>query len=202
MKNLLVLLVKPAAALGLLGTIAACSPAPEQSAAVAVTPVATSASAPPATTRFNTVATIRDVMNTLIDPSADVLWNAVRFEMDAGGSREMRPETDEQWQVLREHAVAIIEGGNSLMIPGRRVAPEGATTEFPEYEYVPDEVDQKLQEDWQSWLGFAQGLQGSAELMLDAIVKRDADLLTRYGADLDGACEACHSQYWYRAESQ
>lgn len=80
---------------------------------------------------FNTTATIRDVMNTLVDPQADALWNSVRFEVDENGSREMRPETDEDWMALRRAAVAIIEGGNSLMIPGRRVAPAGASTEFP-----------------------------------------------------------------------
>ena len=88
------------------------------------------------------------------------------------------------------------------MIPGRRVAPAGSTTDFPAYEYLPEEVEAKLQEDRQSWIGFAQGLQASAITMLNAIDARNADQLSEFGASLDAACEACHSQYWYRAESQ
>ena len=150
---------------------------------------------------FNTTATIRDVMNTLVDPQADALWNSVRFEVDENGSREMRPETDEDWMALRRAAVAIIEVGNSLMIPGRRVAPAGASTEFPEYEYLPDEVAAKLASDPVSWGGFARGLQSSALDMLQAIEARDADLLSELGAALDTACEDCHSLYWYRTEN-
>jgi hypothetical protein len=150
---------------------------------------------------FNTTATIRDVMNTLVDPSADELWNSVRFEVDEAGAREMRPETDEEWAALRRAAIAIIEGGNALMIPGRRVAPPGATTEFPAYEYLPDEVAAKLAANPVPWDGFAQGLQAAAGDMLHAIEARDADQLSEFGAALDEACENCHSQYWYRAQN-
>lgn len=170
-------------------------------------PVSTEAAAAPAVpsatyTEFNTTNTIRDVMNALIDPGADALWNSVRFEFDTDGQREYKPETDEEWLALRRHAVAIVEGANALMIPGRHVAPPGATTEFPEYEYVPEEVDAKLREDWASWLGHAQGLQSAALSILAAIDARNADLVSEHGAALDQACENCHMQYWYRPESQ
>lgn len=179
--------------------LAACAPA-EQNAAPA--PAPTSAAPAPVAdfSKFNTTATIRDVMNSLIDPSADELWNAVRFEVDEEGEHDYRPETDEEWAALRYEAVSIIEGANALMIPGRRVAPPGSTTEFPDYEYLPDEVQAKLDEDRVAWDGFAQGLQASALQILDAIEKRDVDAYIEYGAQLDAACEACHSQYWYRPE--
>jgi hypothetical protein len=150
---------------------------------------------------FNTTATIRDVMDTLADPSADELWNSVRFEVDEEGAREMRPESDEEWAALRRAAIAIIEGGNALMIPGRRVAPPGATTEFPAYEYLPDEVAAKLAENPGAWDGFAQGLQAAAMDMLQSIEARDADKLSEFGAALDEACETCHSLYWYRVQN-
>jgi hypothetical protein len=185
------------ALLGATLLLAACAPAADQS-------VSSTAALElrPAYAEFNTDLTIREVMNNLIDPSADALWTAVKFEMDENGSRELRPESDEDWAALRQHAVFVIEGGNALMIPGRRVAPPGATTEFPAYEYQPDEVDAILRQDWQSWQGFAQGLQASAFDMLRAIDARDADLLSEYGAALDEACESCHSRYWYRSMPQ
>jgi hypothetical protein len=100
-----------------------------------------------------------------------------------------------------ENAIAIIEGANALMIPGRHVAAPGSTTEFPAYEYMPEEVEAKLAEDRLSWLGFAQALQTSALSVMDAINARDVTRLGETGGLLDQACENCHSQYWYRAES-
>ncbi|HWK52798.1 MAG TPA: hypothetical protein VNR18_00375, partial [Hyphomicrobiales bacterium] len=158
------------------------------------------APAPASYSEFNTTATIRDVMNTLIDPSADALWEAVRFEVDEDGEHDFSPQTEEEWQALRYEAVSIIEGGNALMLPDRHVAPPGATTEFPEYEFIPEEVEAKLREDRQSWIGFAQGLQNAAVQALQAIEDRNVDQLIEYGALLDEACESCHSQYWYRPE--
>lgn len=181
----------------LLLALAACGGQPPPPPAAAVQ---APAPGPQAYAEFDNSLTIRDVMNTLIDPHADSLWNAVRYEADADGARDIRPQTDEEWAMHRKQAITIIEGANALMIPGRRVAAPGATTEFPAYEYLPDEVAAKLGADWQSWLGFAKALQVPAFSMLQAIEARDADLLSEHGAALDEACEGCHSVYWYRAE--
>lgn len=147
---------------------------------------------------FDTTLTIRDVMNTLIDPHADALWGSVSYIVTAEGVEERFPQTEEDWSALRANAISMIEGANSLMIPGRAVAPPGATTEFPSYEYQPEEVAAKLAEDWNSWVAFAQGFQQVTLQALNAIERRDIAGLSEVGAAIDQACEACHSQYWYR----
>ncbi|PCJ43597.1 MAG: hypothetical protein COA71_01630 [SAR86 cluster bacterium] len=150
---------------------------------------------------FNIQMTIRDVMNTFIDPNADILWEAVSYENSLeGGVVERIPETDEDWALLRRSAIGIIEGANSLMIPGRRVAPPGSTTDYPDAEYEPLEVEVKLQEDRVSWIGFAQGLQATTLQALNAIDARNLDAYTEAGGAIDDACTACHQQYWYRSE--
>jgi hypothetical protein len=121
--------------------------------------------------------------------------------MDETGAREIYPETEKEWDDLRKHAISIIEGANALMIPGRRVAASGSTTEFPAYEYLPEEVEQKLGEDRTSWLIFAQALQAATLNVMDAIAARDVIRLGESGGLVDQACESCHMQYWYRAES-
>jgi hypothetical protein len=168
--------------------------------ATASTAASASAAASPAYGEFNTTATIRDVMNTLVDPNVDILWNAVRYENTDAGEREYKPETADEWTTLRHTAIAIIEGGNALMIPGRRVAPPGSTTDFPEYEFLPDEVQAKLNANRAAWDGFAKGLQAGALQALEAIDARDAEKLSESGEALDAACEACHLQYWYRPD--
>jgi hypothetical protein len=148
---------------------------------------------------YHTGITIREIMASLIDPHADALWNSVRVVSDANGITEYYPETDAQWLSLRISAVTMVEGANALMVPGRRVAPPGAEGEFPEFEFTPEEVAEKLAADRQSWVGFAGGLQDAALELLDAVDNRDTDKLTEWGAHLDETCEACHAVYWYRA---
>tara|TARA_R110000772_G_scaffold218056_3_gene328687 strand:+ start:319 stop:903 length:585 start_codon:yes stop_codon:yes gene_type:complete len=175
--------------------LSACSQ--EQETAIVEAPAAVSS----AYTEFNTQLTIRDVMNTLIDPNADVIWEAVGFEASLeNGIVESKPETDAEWDALSKNAIAMIEGANSLMIPGRRVAPPGSTTDFPDAEYEPLEVEEKLREDSASWIGFAQAFQASTFEVLAAINARDLDAYTIAGGRVDDACTACHQQYWYRTE--
>ena len=152
-----------------------------------------------ATINFNTQITIREIMASLIDPHADALWNSVMVISDANGITEYFPETEEEWTALRINAVTIIEGSNALMMPGRLVAPPGAAGIFPEFEFTPEEVEERLAADFQSWQGFARGLQDAAIEMLDAVDNQDPEKLSDSGAFLDEACEACHSLYWYRA---
>mgnify|MGYP000267560873 CR=1 FL=1 len=154
---------------------------------------------PAASTNFNTDITIREIMASLIDPHADALWNSVKVISDENGITEFFPETDEEWTALRINAVTIIEGSNALMMSGRLVAPPGAAGIFPEYELTPEEVAERLGEDFQSWVGFARGLQNAAIEMLDAVDTQDPEKLSDSGAFLDEACEACHAFYWYRA---
>lgn len=183
--------------LGLAALLAGCDQAGESGQAASSTAPPAPATAP--AQPFNTQATIRDVMNTLIDPHADALWQSVGFVISEAGIEEFWPQTEEEWLALRRSAISIIEGANALMIPGRSVAAPGASTEFPEYEYEPDEVQAKLDEDWTSWLGFAQGLQQVTLQALSEIDQRDTAGLSEVGGAIDQACEACHSQYWYRS---
>jgi len=155
--------------------------------------------AAPAPSPYDTRITIREIMASLVDPHADAIWNSVRVVSDSNGITEYFPETDEEWLALRISAVSIIEGANALMMPDRKVAPPGAEGEFPEFEFTPEEVEEKLAADRQSWVGFAGGLQAAAIEILDAVDNRDTDKLTKWGAHLDEACESCHAVYWYRA---
>jgi len=152
----------------------------------------------PAPLQYNTQVTIREIMATLIDPHADALWNSVKVVSDESGIIEYFPESDEEWQSLRQSAISIIEGSNALMMPGRAVAPPGASGIFPDYEFTPAEVEEKLAEDRLSWIGFSRNLQDAAIELLNAVDEQDTNRLTEWGAYLDEACESCHSVYWYR----
>src|SRR5262245_36128974 len=81
---------------GLLFGVAACSaskPAP-------------AAESEPA---FRVTSTVKEIMDSVVDPNADVLWESVSTTIDSEGTTEKRPRTDEDWQMVRRSAVAIVE---------------------------------------------------------------------------------------------
>src|SRR5215470_1992379 len=74
---------------------------------------------PNATKDRRVYVSIKEIMESIIDPSADVLWGAVGTIMDKEGVQELIPKTPEEWLDVRRAAVRIIEGGNLLMMPSR-----------------------------------------------------------------------------------
>ena len=70
------------------------------------------------TPEFRLNATIKDIMDSLIDPAADYIWDAVATTVTAKGREEKYPRTDEEWKELRRRAIHLLEGANLLLIPG------------------------------------------------------------------------------------
>jgi hypothetical protein len=141
--------------------------------------------------------TIRDLMESIIDPSADTLWGAVGTVVDNEGIHEMFPKTDEEWQEPRRAAVRIIEGGNLLIMPGREAAPPGARSEAPGAELEPPEITVLIKEKRTSFDAFARALQGVGMEALGAIDAKDTALLLEIGARMENVCEGCHQTFWY-----
>jgi hypothetical protein len=144
--------------------------------------------------------TIRDLMESIIDPSADTLWGAVGTVVDNDGIHEMFPKTDEEWQEPRRAAVRIIEGGNLLIMPGRDAAPPGARSEAPGAELEPPEITVLIKEKRTSFDAFARALQGVGVEALGAIDAKDTSLLLEIGARMESVCEGCHQTFWYPQE--
>ena len=151
----------------------------------------------PAAPPYNTVASIREVMNSVIDPNVDVVWGAVRTVIDHGKAIEHAPANDEEWAATRHSAITVAEGANLLMIPGRAVAPPGAGSLAPGIELAPDEVRALIDKDRNGWNQFARSLQDSLQPALDAIDKKDAKALFEAGDRIDEVCESCHQVFWY-----
>src|SRR5215510_6818931 len=76
----------------------------------------------PPQTEFRPTATIKDIMDSIVDPSADELWEAVSTTVDATGVHDRFPKTDEEWKAARRNAIRLIEGSNLLLISPRQVA--------------------------------------------------------------------------------
>ena len=177
--------------------LSACTPAPQEAPvpeAPAPAPVVTEA------LPYDTTNSIKDLMTTMIVPNAQALWNSVSYVVTSEGATETLPQTDEDWTRLRASAIALIEGGNALMVPGREVVGGFAVAGAPAFQFTPEEIAQRVADDPQVWLRYVQELQESTRLTLQAIELRDVMGLTEWGAQINDACEGCHAQFWYRPQ--
>jgi hypothetical protein len=142
-------------------------------------------------------SSIKDLMESIIDPSADALWGAVGTVVDKEGIHESAPKTPEEWLDMRRAAVRIIEGGNLLMMPGRQAAPVGTKSEAPGVELEPAQITALINTDRKSFDAFAKALQALGAEALRASEARNAGMLMDIGAEMENVCESCHQVFWY-----
>jgi hypothetical protein len=170
-------------------------------AACAVLTVALGCESPPPPDELRPVATVREVMADMVAPSADVLWSAITTVETPDGYVDQGPQTDEEWARLRHSATTMVESANLLVMPGRRVAPEGATASAPGYELEPDSIATLIDADRARWVELVHELQESGQVFVSAIDARDSSPLFDAGDGLNTACEDCHQAFWYPPSS-
>jgi hypothetical protein len=146
---------------------------------------------------YRPTATVKDIMDSIVDPSADALWDSVGTTISAAGTQQRAPHTDEEWANLRRRTVQLIEATNLLLIPGRHVARPGEKAEDPKIQLAPEQIEALINEDRQAWTRRAHGLHDAAVEAQKAIEARNAEALLDAGDVLDKACENCHLTYWY-----
>lgn len=152
---------------------------------------------PPAAPPFRPVATIREVMNSVIDPSVDMVWNAVGSVVDDGRLTDRAPVKDEDWAEVRRHALIVSEAANLLLMHDRPVAPPGAPSLAPGVELTPEEIRSLIDKNPDGWNFYVQELQDSLTPALAAIDAKNSQALFDAGEKIDATCENCHSVFWY-----
>ncbi|HEY6360514.1 MAG TPA: hypothetical protein VIX63_05390 [Vicinamibacterales bacterium] len=116
---------------------------------------------------FKPVATVDEVMDGIVIPSAQAIFDAVVY---SNGELLQAPKTDDDWFNLRIHALAIAEAGNLLMMPPRA-------------------------RDAGDWVKMSLALNDRAMTAARAAEKRDLDALLKAGGDMYDVCTACHEKY-------
>ena len=106
----------------------------------------------------------------VVDPSADAVWESVATIITKKGVEDRQPRTDAEWTAVRNHAIALTEAGNLLMIDPR-----------------PRDNDE--------WMKMARALVETSSRALRAAMAKDAKTLLAVGGDIDVACENCHVKY-------
>ena len=130
----------------------------------------TSTPAAPAMPPFQTTANMKDLMLNVLDPAADGIWESVGTIMTKEGTFEKFPATDDEWAVVRMHAIQLAESGNLLMLPSRS---SGSA----------------------EWITQAKALIDVSNHAIKTIDARDKDALFTVGGDIYDVCTNCHKQF-------
>jgi cytochrome c556 len=163
---------------------------------------ACSKSAPPASDapQYEPAATVKDLMQSIVDPSADVVWGAVTTVQSSAGTVDKAPTSADDWLKVRHGAVGLSEAANLLMMPGRHVARPGEKSETPGVELEPSEMEGLIAKDRPAFIGRAKALHEAGMAAVAAADAKDAQKLFEVGEQIERACENCHSHYWYPNE--
>jgi hypothetical protein len=116
------------------------------------------------------VASIRQIMNGITGPSAMAVYNAVSTVVNADGIKEIAPETDEDWFALSNHAAALVESGNLLLLDGRAL-------------------------DSGDWVTMTRAFMDESRKALKAAEAKDKDAIFASGETINRTCDNCHAKY-------
>jgi hypothetical protein len=119
--------------------------------------------------------TIQQLMANEVQPTAEVYWDAVRFEsvLEDGQpvERDIKPETAEDWTRVKTAATKLGELGELLQTPGYA---EGRG------------------EDWSQ---FSKSLVEVSQLAAQAAEEQSTDKVFEVGGTIYSVCSACHQVY-------
>ena len=132
----------------------------------------TPSTAPPP---FVPVGDVQQLMEMVIDPAADIVWESVGTIVTLDGTEEIFPRSDEEWSTVRNSAMVLAESGNLLMV-GDRAKGEGP------------------------WMIMSQALVEAGMVALEAAEAQDPEAIFGVGEQIYNACETCHILYWYTEE--
>lgn len=142
-------------------------------------------------------ATIKDIMDSMVDPNGDYVFESIQEISDENGISERAPKTNAEWEDVRRHLFVLIEAPNLLIMEGRKAARPEDRSRNPRVENEPEEVQKLLDADRPAFIRRARGLQDAAAEAMKAVDAKDKDALFRAIDHIDKACERCHLHYWY-----
>jgi hypothetical protein len=171
-----------------------CSSGPPSTTSAAATRAAPSLDSSLAPT-----LSVKELMEYVIDPTADWIFDAAVIDISRAGVKETRPLSAEDWLKVERGGYLLAESTNLLKIPRPMVPPDEEGKPHPpgEPEVPPEQIQARIEKDRALWYRHADGLKTAALEAVRVAKARDFDGLFKVGDRIDKACEACHLEYWY-----
>jgi hypothetical protein len=121
------------------------------------------------------VATVLELMDGIVSPAAQVVYDSVATIVDKDGVTETRPRNDREWQRVAGNAAALIEASELLKMEGRA-------------------------KDQDDWVMIATAMGAAAAETRDAAQKQDVQGILNSGEKLNNSCDNCHRKYQVAVE--
>lgn len=125
---------------------------------------------PPEPPPFKPVVDVKLLMDGIVDPSADLIWENSGTIVESTGVTERKPKNDEEWTNVRNRAMMVAEAGNLLMMVPRA-------------------------KDTGDWMKYSQELIDSGTATMRAAEAKDVEKLFATGGQVYQACTNCHRNY-------
>ena len=146
------------------------------------------------------VVSVQELMEGVVNPGAQAIFNSVGVITTTSGTEERQPRSDEEWAAVERQAAILAEAASLLKNAARPIAPPGEPDATAEGGELPTaEIASRRQNDLAGWSSHADAVRVVAVKARDAARGRSVEGLFSAGADLEGACEACHQTFWYNA---
>jgi len=149
------------------------------------------------------VVSVKELMEHMIDPAADYIFDSVSTVIDPKGNViEKAPKTDEDWEKLRIGAVTLAEGVYLLKVqrPFTPAGDENHSVGPDATELSPAQIMAKVKNDPVEWNARIEALRNVGLEVLEIAKKKNTAELWDSSENLDEACESCHRSYWYPKE--
>jgi hypothetical protein len=116
------------------------------------------------------VASVLELMDGIVSPAAQVVYDSVATIVDREGVKETRPKNDREWARVAGNAAVLIEASQLLQTEGR--ARESA-----------------------DWAPIAKAMGEAAAMARAAAQKQDAEGILEAGEHLNNSCDNCHRKF-------
>lgn len=142
---------------------------------------------------------VRKEMIDAVNPAALAIWDVTNAATDDDGALDSAKLTADHWARLKESA-------QMLEIHGQRMAeaevivaggPDLVGGELPPGVASREEIQRKIDADPDNFRLIAAEMAGQARALVAAVDARDAAKTGEIAFGIDGACQACHEQYWF-----
>ena len=128
------------------------------------------APAEPEAPAITPVASVKQIMDGIVQPSATVVFDSVGTIVDGTGIHEKAPRTDGEWAAVGASAAALVEASNLLLLGDRAV-------------------------DRQDWVKMAKAMSDAGMLVLKATEAKNPMGILEAGETLNASCDDCHQRY-------
>ena len=116
------------------------------------------------------VADVKQLMQFVVEPAADLYWDGVGTIVDQSGVTEFKPETQTEWDALVHNAYVLAESGNLLMLGSRP-------------------------KDGGEWMQMSRAMVDVGEKAIRAAESHNPQAVFDVGGEVYEACTNCHAKY-------